>query len=117
MSRQLKSNLGMITTLIKQRNMLDQRAKFDPQAIFRLYPPVQDTNHEQKSEAAKDIAHNKIIIIDRATLITGSFNFTKTAEEKNAENLLAMKGNEPLVERYIRNFEEHKGHSEPYQGK
>lgn len=55
------------------------------------------------------IAHNKIIIIDRATLITGSFNFTKAAEEKNAENLLVMKGNKPLVERYIRNFEEHKG--------
>jgi len=63
------------------------------------------------------IAHNKIIIIDRATLITGSFNFTKAAEEKNAENLLVMKGNKPLVERYIRNFEEHKGHSEAYQGK
>jgi len=34
-----------------------------------------------------------------------------------AENLLVMKGNKPLVERYIRNFEEHKGHSETYQGK
>lgn len=63
------------------------------------------------------IAHNKIMIFDRATLITGSFNFTKAAEEKNAENLLVMKGNKPLVERYIRNFEEHKGHSEVYQGK
>lgn len=63
------------------------------------------------------IAHNKIIIIDKSTLITGSFNFTKAAEEKNAENLLVMKGNKPLVERYIRNFQEHKGHSEAYQGK
>ena len=63
------------------------------------------------------IAHNKIIIIDRQTLITGSFNFTKAAEEKNAENLLVLKGNRPLVDRYIRNFEEHKEHSEPYQGK
>jgi phosphatidylserine/phosphatidylglycerophosphate/cardiolipin synthase-like enzyme len=34
------------------------------------------------------IAHNKIMIIDKATVITGSFNFTKAAEEKNAENLL-----------------------------
>lgn len=63
------------------------------------------------------IAHNKIIIIDKAILITGSFNFTKAAEESNAENLLVMKGNKQLVERYIRNFEEHKGHSETYQGK
>jgi phosphatidylserine/phosphatidylglycerophosphate/cardiolipin synthase-like enzyme len=58
------------------------------------------------------IAHNKIMIIDRATLITGSFNFTKAAEEKNAENLLVMKGNKGLVSEYLRNFEVHKGHSE-----
>jgi phosphatidylserine/phosphatidylglycerophosphate/cardiolipin synthase-like enzyme len=50
-------------------------------------------------------------------LITGSFNFTKAAEEKNAENLLILKGNKSLVERYKRNFEEHKGHSEVYLGK
>jgi phosphatidylserine/phosphatidylglycerophosphate/cardiolipin synthase-like enzyme len=62
------------------------------------------------------IAHNKIMIIDRQTLITGSFNFTKAAEDKNAENLLALKGNRALVERYLRNFEEHKGHSEVYDG-
>lgn len=63
------------------------------------------------------IAHNKIIIIDKQTLITGSFNFTKAAEEKNAENLLVLKGNKPLVERYIQNFMEHKGHSEVYSGR
>lgn len=37
------------------------------------------------------IAHNKIMIIDRQTLVTGSFNFTKAAEERNAENLLVLK--------------------------
>jgi len=58
------------------------------------------------------IAHNKIIIIDRATLITGSFNFTKAAEEKNAENMLVIKGNQQLVDKYLNNFEEHKSHSE-----
>lgn len=63
------------------------------------------------------IAHNKIMIIDRATLITGSFNFTKAAEEKNAENLLVMKGNKTLVAEYLQNFEAHKGHSEVYTGK
>lgn len=63
------------------------------------------------------IAHNKIMILDRSILITGSFNFTKAAEEKNAENLLVIKGNKPLVERYMRNFDEHKAHSEGYVGK
>jgi len=72
-------------------------------------PTYIDDNHA--------IAHNKIMILDRSTLITGSFNFTKAAEEKNAENLLVIKGNKPLVDRYIRNFEEHKSHSEGYVGK
>ena len=32
------------------------------------------------------IAHNQIMIIDRNTILTGSFNFTKAAEQQNAEN-------------------------------
>lgn len=60
------------------------------------------------------IAHNKIIIIDRNTLISGSFNFSKAAEDKNAENLLVIKGNQPLIFQYIQNFDHHKRHSEPF---
>ena len=45
------------------------------------------------------IAHNKIMIIDRNTLITGSFNFTKSSEESNTENLLILKSNKHLVDR------------------
>jgi len=36
------------------------------------------------------IAHNKIIVIDGNTSITGSFNFSKAAETANAENLLII---------------------------
>jgi phosphatidylserine/phosphatidylglycerophosphate/cardiolipin synthase-like enzyme len=63
------------------------------------------------------IAHNKIMIIDRSTLVTGSFNFTKAAEDKNAENLLIMKGNKALVDRYFQNFCENRGHSQRYEGR
>ena len=62
-------------------------------------------------DAVHAIAHNKIIIIDRSTLLTGSFNFTKAAEEKNAENLLVLKGNKALAVRYAQNFAEHKAHA------
>ncbi len=60
------------------------------------------------------IAHNKIIIIDRQTLITGSFNFTKAAEEKNAENLLIIRGNRELAGKYLDNYRAHLSQSEPY---
>jgi phosphatidylserine/phosphatidylglycerophosphate/cardiolipin synthase-like enzyme len=33
-------------------------------------------------DPAHAIAHNKIMIVDRETVITGSFNFTRAAEEK-----------------------------------
>jgi phospholipase D len=36
------------------------------------------------------IAHNKVMIIDDNIVITGSFNFTKAAQSKNAENLLIV---------------------------
>ncbi len=52
-------------------------------------------------DAKHAIAHNKIIIIDRETVITGSFNFTKNAEEKNAENLIIIKSKE-LASIYIK---------------
>ena len=39
------------------------------------------------------------------------------AEERNAENLLVLKGFPDLVRQYERNYELHKGHSESYRGK
>lgn len=60
------------------------------------------------------IAHNKIMVIDRRTVITGSFNFTRAAQEKNAENLLILKGDKALVEKYLANFAVHREHSGSY---
>jgi phosphatidylserine/phosphatidylglycerophosphate/cardiolipin synthase-like enzyme len=59
------------------------------------------------------IAHDKVMIIDRETVITGSFNFTKAAEEKNAENLLIIR-NKETAKVYIENWYKHKEHSERY---
>jgi phosphatidylserine/phosphatidylglycerophosphate/cardiolipin synthase-like enzyme len=59
------------------------------------------------------IAHNKIMIIDKEIVITGSFNFTRAAEEKNAENILIISSKE-LAKYFLDNWQEHKGHSEPY---
>ncbi len=63
------------------------------------------------------IAHNKVMVIDGETVITGSFNFTKTAENGNAENLLVITHAPELAQRYTANWKEHLGHSEPYQAR
>ena len=62
-------------------------------------------------DAAHAIAHNKIIIVDGEIVLTGSFNFTKAAEERNAENLLAIH-DKALAAKYQENWEHHRGHSE-----
>jgi phosphatidylserine/phosphatidylglycerophosphate/cardiolipin synthase-like enzyme len=67
-------------------------------------------------DAMHAINHNKVIIIDGETLITGSFNFTKAAEEKNAENLLILRDRK-LASEYAKNWQFHAAHSEPYVGK
>jgi phosphatidylserine/phosphatidylglycerophosphate/cardiolipin synthase-like enzyme len=65
-------------------------------------------------DARHKIAHNKVMIVDGTTLITGSFNFTKSAEEGNAENLLVIDNAPELAQRYTANWKEHLGHSQPY---
>jgi phosphatidylserine/phosphatidylglycerophosphate/cardiolipin synthase-like enzyme len=57
------------------------------------------------------IAHNKVMIIDNETVITGSFNFTKAAEKSNAENIIII-NNSQLAQLYINNWQLHKQHSE-----
>lgn len=66
-----------------------------------------------KIDAAHAIAHNKVMVVDGETVITGSFNFTKAAEEKNAENLLVIRDRK-LAELYPRNWQEHERHSDAY---
>ena len=69
-----------------------------------------------KIDSTHAIAHNKVMIIDGETVITGSFNFTKAAEESNAENLLVIRDMK-LASAYTKNWQEHERHSEDYAGK
>ena len=63
------------------------------------------------------IAHSKIMILDEETVITGSFNFTKAAEERNAENVLVIRGNRELAKLYLQNWQWRWDASEAYKRK
>lgn len=64
-------------------------------------------------------AHNKVLVIDAgapdAVVLTGSFNFTWTAQHKNAENLLIARNNPALAARYAANWERHRADASPYR--
>jgi phosphatidylserine/phosphatidylglycerophosphate/cardiolipin synthase-like enzyme len=51
------------------------------------------------------IAHNKVMVIDGKNIITGSFNFTKSAQDRNAENVLIILDDSTVAKKYITNWE------------
>ena len=59
------------------------------------------------------IAHNKVIVIDGATVLTGSFNFSTNAACCNAENLLIVHS-PALADAYAANFARRKSVSEEF---
>jgi len=65
-------------------------------------------------DAAHKIAHNKLMVIDGDEVITGSFNFTKSAEDGNAENLLVINHSPELAKTYTANWKAHLAHSDSY---
>jgi phosphatidylserine/phosphatidylglycerophosphate/cardiolipin synthase-like enzyme len=53
-------------------------------------------------------AHNKILLVDAEgeapAVITGSYNFTWSAQAKNAENVLILRGHRELTRAYLDNW-------------
>lgn len=96
---------GVKVQLILDRSNLSQKSSEADDADGAGLPVLIDAKHE--------IAHNKIMIVDDDTVITGSFNFTHNAEANNAENLLVLRSKE-LAERYADNWRDHARHSDPY---
>jgi phospholipase D len=59
------------------------------------------------------IAHNKVMVIDEETVLTGSFNWSVSAERYNAENLLAIRS-ATLARFYTANFDRRRALSVRY---
>jgi len=50
------------------------------------------------------IAHNKVMVFDDQAVFTGSFNFTRSAQERNAENGMLIRGDAAVVRAYTENW-------------
>lgn len=69
---------------------------------------------EVRIDDPSGIAHNKVMVLDEAVVITGSFNFTRNAQERNAENLMVLR--DPALARlYAANWERRHAVSERYE--
>jgi len=60
-----------------------------------------------------NIAHNKVMVIDQATVVTGSFNFTRAAQYNNTENVLII-NDAKLAKKYLQNWQYRQGISQVF---
>ena len=96
---------GVVCKVILDKS---QRTEKYSEADFLVHAGI-----ETWIDAEHRIAHNKVMVIDGHTVITGSFNFTKSAETGNAENLLVIRSPE-LAGKYAENWKKHQEHSTVY---
>ena len=101
---------GVVVRLIADREQTEKMERGQVPGLARAGVPVW-------LDGAHQSAHNKVMIIDAGTptalVITGSYNFTRAAQYKNAENTVFMRGNDDLTQRYVRNWQHHLKHSQP----
>ena len=98
---------------VKVEVILDKSQKSDQYSSADF---LANSGMSVKIDSEHAIAHNKVMIIDGETGITGSFNFTKAGEENNTENLLVIHDRK-LAERYTENWVEHAQHSGVHTGR
>lgn len=63
-----------------------------------------DKTHISKDGKYRGIMHHKFAIIDNKILINGSYNWTHSAEELNAENILIVKEAPEILYQFIDEF-------------
>jgi phosphatidylserine/phosphatidylglycerophosphate/cardiolipin synthase-like enzyme len=62
------------------------------------------------------IAHSKIMIFDECHVLTGSFNFTTSAQRRNTENVILVENDCEVGKDYIANWKTRESLSRPYAG-
>ena len=91
----LAKNKGVtIRVLLDRSNLHDKYSKM---------PELKRAGIDVSIDKVSGIAHNKIMIIDRSKVITGSYNFTNAADKRNAENVLLINNSE-IAETYLKSW-------------
>jgi phosphatidylserine/phosphatidylglycerophosphate/cardiolipin synthase-like enzyme len=99
---------GLDVQIIADREQSDSMESAAMQSLVDAGLPVfMDADHSA--------AHNKVIVLDQgaqqSALVTGSFNFTFAAQNRNAENVLVFHGNPELIEAFYANWRRHREHA------
>ena len=82
------------------------RVLLDKSNIGAKYSKMRDLRKagiEVLIDEISGIAHNKTIIIDASLIITGSFNFTTSADIRNTENVIMIRDKQ-VAQKYLQNW-------------
>jgi phosphatidylserine/phosphatidylglycerophosphate/cardiolipin synthase-like enzyme len=83
-----------------------------------LVPQLHEAGIAVRLETLYAAAHNKILLIDvegnHPVVITGSYNFTFSAQARNAENVLILRDNAALARAYLANWRRHRDDATPF---
>jgi phospholipase D len=97
----------IINSLIKANERgVKVRVLLDRSNLTQKYSKIEElkqTGIEVGIDRVSGIAHNKIIIVDHHTTVTGSFNFTVSAAKRNVENVLIIQDNN-IAHSYLQNW-------------
>ena len=86
---------------VKIRIVLDKGQKTEEYSKSRY---LIEKGFEVKYHSGDGLMHNKFAVIDGRVLLTGSFNWTASAEQRNEENLLIITDN-GVIKKYAERFE------------
>ncbi len=89
-----------------QQNGVQVRVLLDKSNLNDKYSKMSELKRagiEVSIDRVPGIAHNKIMIIDKSKVITGSFNFTNAADNRNAENVVLIE-NSDIAATYLQGW-------------
>jgi len=89
-------NRGIVVRVVFEKKEIDRYSEYQRLKEARI-SVGNDTNSQ--------LMHDKIMIVDSLIVLTGSFNWSKNAEENNNENLIIIRG-AYVAEIYEKEFEE-----------
>jgi len=74
--------------------------------------PMIEVGISVRNDTLHAIQHNKVMLIDEDVVVTGSYNFTNSADRRNAENFIILKSSY-AAKRYADNWAIHWAHASP----
>lgn len=90
---------------VKIRGVFDKKQNDGFLKKYSKYSKLLSNSLDVRLDGNRQTMHNKVFIIDKKTVVTGSYNFTIKANEDNNENSIVVH-NKEFASRYTQEFED-----------